>query len=92
MSKILILEKCMDCGHCKIIHGSIRCDHDKFSLKSIPDTGKVLPDCHLPDSDAWKKELLEWIEKEYFEINEEETLDAYVVIGRDALKQKIQEM
>ena len=82
MSKILILEKCMDCGHCKIIHGSIRCDHDKFSLKSIPDTGKVLPDCPLPDSDVWKKELLEWIEKEKI-LN---------MVSEIKLIQKIQEM
>lgn len=56
---------------------------------------KIDPDCPLPNSDAWKKELLEWIEKEsekYYPVNPDETRKIAIVNTMIMVKQKIQEL
>lgn len=85
MSKIQEIKSCSQCGHYNIIFGRWKCHYDlsnvpKFS--SIDFLNDVLPDCPLKESDYWKKELLEWIEKEKI-LN---------MVSEIKLIQKIQEM
>lgn len=49
---------------------------------------KIDPDCPLPDSDAWKKELLEWIDMNW----SAKFGSTISYVNRCDLKQKIQEM
>lgn len=92
MSKILEVNSCWDCkkmGRNPVLGFGCKVTSEIFKHDY---TETVSPNCPLKDSDAWKKELLEWIdEKQYSAMSESDWTDEMVVGVKD-LKQKIQEM
>ena len=98
MSKIHKIEKC---GFCSNQHDCECFARDKNG-HLIFDVGKmdtptvgIRLDCPLPDSDAWKKELLEWIEREaekYYPVNPDEDRKIIIINSLNMVKQQIQEM
>lgn len=91
MSKILEVKSCTECRNYKFQCWEWKCFANKHDPKVVDNPDIVLPDCPLKDSDAWKKELLEWIEEEKFDCRDDNWVTDIVVLVED-LKQKIQEM
>ena len=94
MSKTLELKRCSDCPNSKFLDPwNYQCVFNGEHVLNLEHdvTKDVDPNCPLLDSDAWKTELLEWIENNKTECDVEDRAYFDIVEVSD-LKQKLREM